>query len=49
MPWSRVVKVLPWPMSGAVTDRDASGVLEAAADVDEDVLAEGQVLAERAV
>ena len=35
--WLSVVNVLPCPMS-VVADADASGVLEAASDVDEDVL-----------
>jgi hypothetical protein len=34
---------------GAVADGDAAGVLEAAAEVDEDVSAQGQVPAELAV
>src|SRR4051794_22442011 len=34
---------------GAVADRDAAGVLEAAAEVDEDVSAQGEVLSELAV
>ena len=33
----------------AIPDRDASRVLEATTDVDEDILAEGQVLAELTV
>ena len=37
------------PDEGAVADGDAAGVLEAAAEVDEHVLAQVQVLAELAV
>ncbi|MNW55230.1 hypothetical protein D3C74_328780 [compost metagenome] len=39
----------PVPDEGPVADRDAPGVLEAAAAVEEHVLAQGQVLAELAV